>query len=356
MNKKIYFFVAAAISVFAIAWSAANCQAATIAGGNSMDNAVELKAGTYTGGAINGDSTQYFYITLGQGQQVTAKVLFTTKAQYGTMSTVALYNQERNQVVDKFEANYSTSTLTASWLVNGDQPTYKYYLKLASDDDGISSYNLTLTIDNKYDVGSAQDAPTTFEKAVSITTGATKGYLAGGTEAGNDSTDMFTFVPPTTGAYTFTVTPPTDAQLGVTVYSANRQEVDSQIGNNAGSIITSTVQAIKDANLFVKVSCDNYCSNTLSEYQLVVATSATNTNTGTAAANENVNALVNVNTNSAAVTTNGNTNTATTEKKSNTLYLIIGGAIVLVLVIVVIVIVAKKKKPDTPAKQPPAAK
>jgi hypothetical protein len=368
MNKKIFLFVAV-IGALAVVLPAAHCQAVTIAGGDSLDNAVALQAGTYTGGAINGDSTQYFYVTLGQGQQVTAKVLFTTNARYGTLSTLALYNQDRNEVVNKFEANYSTATLTASWLVNSDQPSYKYYLKLASDDDGISSYNLTLTIDNRYDAGSTQDAPTTFEKALSITAGTMKGYLAGGTEAGNDTTDMYVFSPTTTGSYAIVVTPPTDAQVGVTVYDANRQEVDSKVGNNAGSIVTSIVQATAGANMYVKVGCDYYCSNTLTEYQLAVIPSTTNTNGGTTPVNQNANANVsgntNVssNTNTTAVTVNANANANTAaaakddeDKDSNTLYMILGGAVVLGVLFVVIVMVMKKKKTDTPAQQPPPAK
>ncbi|MFA5070324.1 MAG: hypothetical protein WC528_03500 [Patescibacteria group bacterium] len=363
MTKKILLFVAV-IGALVFAWPAADCRAANIAGGSSLDNAVELKAGTHTGGAINGDTTQYFYVTLGQGQQITAKVLYTTNVQYGTLSTLALYDQDRNQVVEQFEANYSTVTLTANWLVNGDQSSYKYYLKLASDDDGISSYNLTLTIANKYDGGSTQDAPTTFEKALSVTAGTTKGYLAGGTEAGNDTTDMYALVPTVNGSYTITVTPPTDGQIGVTVYDANRQEVDSQIGNNAGSIVTSTVQAAQGANLFIKVGCDYYCSNTLTEYQMVIAAPATtNTNGSTTAVNQNVNASsnANANTNTAVkANSNGNINTNTAakdeESDSLTLYLIIGGAVILVALIVVIIIVVKKKKTSAPTQEPPAKK
>ncbi|MFA5030968.1 MAG: hypothetical protein WC495_05265 [Patescibacteria group bacterium] len=358
MNKKIFLFVAA-IGLLAIALPTTNCQAANIAGGNSLDNAVELKAGTYTGGAIADDTTQYFYVTLGQGQQLTAKVTFVTASEYGTMSTVALYNQDRNQVVEQFEANYSTSTLTADWLVNGDQQSYKYYLKLADDDDGSSSYTLTLTIANKYDGGSSKDAPADFDNALPIAAGTTKGYVTGDDEGGNDTADMFVLSPTASGAYTFTVTPPTDAQLEMTIYDANREVLDSKPGSNAGSILTSTVQATAGSNLFLKIGSYYYSSDTPAEYQLAItAPTTTNTNGSAVNVNQNTNST---DTNGAAVTTNSsNTNTtaATEDKEDSTmLYLIIGGAIILVLLIIIIVVVAKKKKSNTPpAQQPPVNK
>ncbi|MFA5134436.1 MAG: hypothetical protein WC505_01455 [Patescibacteria group bacterium] len=381
MNKKIFLF-AAAIGVLAIALPEADCQAATIAGGNSMEAAVELQAGTYTGGAISEDMTQYFYVTLGQGQQMTAKVLFTSATDMGTISTVALYDQDRNQVVEEFDANYSTVTLTADWLVNGDEQSYTYYLMLASDGDGSASYDLTLTIADKHDAGSSKDAPATFDGAVSVDAGTTQGYVTGDGAGGNDTADMFVLVPAASGTYTITVTPPTDAQLELLVYDANRAEVDWQTGSNEGSILTSSVQASEGTNVFLKVGSYYYNGSTPAEYEMVIAAPSTantnsgtgdtdpnliatanaNTNGGATAVNQNTNATTNAASNAnTAVTANGNRNTNATadddeDEDSLTLYLIIGGAAVVLVLIVVIIIVAKKKKTDTPAQQPPATK
>lgn len=370
--------MAVAGMAFVALFSAANCNAAAITGGSSMDTAVELKAGTYTGGAITGDTTQYFYVTLGQGQQVTAKAMLTSAIETGTISTIALYDQDRNQVVEEFDANYTSVTLTADWLVNGDQPTYKYYLKLASDDDGVTSYNLTLTITDRFDAGTTQDAPATFENALSVSAGTMKGYVTGDDEGGTDTADMFAFVPPADGAYIVTVTPPTDMEVELAIYDANRTEVDSQIGNNEGSIVTSTVQATSGAKVFIKVASYFYLGKTPAEYQFVIAApAATNTNGSVTAVNQNAATSGNANTNSAEAVnqnliapldTNTNTTAATANRNSNTaattdddededsmmMYYIIGGAVLLLVIVIVLVMVMRKKKPGTPAQQPPA--
>ena len=352
-----------------------------ITGGNSFDTAVSLPAGDYTGGALAAGTPQYFIITAGQGQLITVRTAFNDSvSSYGTLSSIVLYSQDREELVNKFEANYSSITLTVSWLVDSSQASSRYYLMIDSDDEGVTSYAMTATLDNKYDAGSTVDAPSSFEGAVTLPAGTNAGHLGGGYEIGNDSTDMFVFTPTQTGSYQIRVTPPAAAQMILTVYDAQRQQVDQQYAANAGAIVTSTFSADQNSPVYVKVDCDDSCSSQLVDYSLALTTPTnTNTNTVVVNGNANTNGTVVVNTNTAGnanantntVVANSNTNTAATnaaatntdksdtkdEGMSTTTMLIIGGSVIIVILIVVIILVSRKKKgtttppPATPEKK-----
>ncbi|MDD5566696.1 MAG: hypothetical protein PHH01_00720 [Patescibacteria group bacterium] len=368
MQKKLLFCLLFIIGIsFFIAGTA---QAATaITGGNDFDSAVAIQAGSYSGGPLVGETGQYFYVTLGQGQLLTVKTAFTTTSAYGTMVKILIYNQDRNQVVEEFDSNYSTASLTAYWLANSNLASSRYYIKLDSDDDDTSAYTMTVTLDNKYDAGSTADAPDTFENAVTLPTGTSAGHLGAGYQVGNDTIDMLKLTPAVSGAYQIRVTPPADARMTMTVYDAQRQEVDQQAANNAGAIVTSTFTADRNSDVYVKFECDLNCSENLVDYSIAVtAPTDTNTNTVVVNANANVNGTVvngnsntavtnsntnsSANTNTAAVTNTNKTESEEDEGLSTTTILIIAGAGAIVILVIVIILIARKKKTAPPPASP----
>jgi hypothetical protein len=340
-------------------------RAQSIAGGNSFDAAAPLTAGSFTGGALADETPQYFSITASQGQLITVSTTFNdVVSQYGTISTLALYTQNREEVINKFNTNYSSITLDGSWLVDSSQPTSRFYLMVASDDEGTSSYTMTVTLENKFDAGSTVDSPSGFESNVVLPAGTNVGHLSG--SLGNDTADTFIFTPTANGTYQVKLTPATEATMILTVYDAQRQQVDQQYSANAGAITSSTFTADRNSAVYVKVECDANCSSKLADYSIALTT-PTNSNTNTAVVNGNVtantntvvvnsNTNANANTNGATVNTNTNTTTGTTTDKSDkddkglstTMLLIIGAGVIVILLIVIIIIMARKKKSATP--------
>lgn len=353
-------------------------------GGSSFDNAVSLEAGNYSGGAITSGQMVYYYINVGQGQQLNVKAIFTPEStSYGTINHLYFFDKDRKELIDKFDTNYSTLTLTASWLVNSDEDTSKIYIAFNDDSSNTKSYTFEASLTDRYDAGTTKDAASDFDKALSISAGTIKGYLS--TKAGNDTKDMFKLTPDTSGTYTFKLTPPSDDQLSLTVYDKNRSELDAKYSNNNGEIITSSITATKGEDLYIAVFCQYGCSTDLVESSLIItppggtnvnsAAANTNTtvaNTNIAAVNSSVNAVsntnvantnttnaneenVNANVNKVvAANTTANVNTEEKTKSKTTLYIIIGAGVIVVVIIIIVILLAKKK--GKPKETPPQSK
>lgn len=324
-----------------------------ITGGSSFGTAVELKAGNYSGGVIVSDQPQYYYVTVSQGQQLSVQGSFiSSSTTIGTLNSMFIYDADKKELVDSFDSNYSSTSLTASWLSNSDQPTYKYYVAVTCDGENTASYTLAVSVTNRYDAGSTQDAPSTFDKAAVITAGTTTGFLGGGISVGNDEIDMYQFAASADGTYAIKLTPPTEAQMTMTVYDANRQQLDSQTAGNNGGTIASSFTATKGTITYIKLECGVNCSSKLVDYSLAITAGAVinsntvNTNAATNSATEDEN--VNLDT---AATTNANTASESEKSDSTTIIYIVIGAVFLLLVIIIVILLARKKKePQQPQK------
>ena len=69
---------------------------------------------------------------------------------------------------------------------------------------------------------------------------------------------------------TIKVTPPSEARMTLAVYNNNRERVKQEMGSNLGAIISYSITSTKNEDIFVIVSCDKYCSESIANYDLSI--------------------------------------------------------------------------------------
>jgi len=259
------------------------------AGGNSFESATLIQPGKYQGGPLDeetGLEKYYFIEGVKPGQEIKIKGVFIASSNtYGTLNGMVLYNEEMEELLDVSEGNNSSLALSASWLPNFDQPTYKYYIKII--DEGLwhtKSFTLEISLVDRYDANSQTDAGDSIDKALAIAPGGNyQSYLAGCydclpfdiKEGGTDFKDFYKITAQKGQNLTIKITPPSEAQMELAIYNTKRQLLKSETAENPGAIIAIPLDIINNGDIFAAVICEDNCSSNLVAYTLDIATAIT---------------------------------------------------------------------------------
>ncbi|MCX6695076.1 MAG: zinc ribbon domain-containing protein [Candidatus Altiarchaeota archaeon] len=273
MEKRNLILASLVIAVFLSGLSSALASlppAPLPSGGSSFDAAVELSPGAYEGelgvalpsGPSVQDSTQYFYVKgLKAGQEISASGSLKGKTSLGSSVTFGLYDEDRKEVDKNGVAAYDApASINLAGLANSE----KYYVTVKVDGPATSS--ITLSVSDKYDAGSSTDAGGEFESAMAITPGRYTGYLAGG--KGSDTVDTYRVSAKKGVVLTVEANPKSNALMKVAVYDLNKQLIEEKTALNPGAAVRNSVGITKDEDIYVAVTCDGGCSNSVVEYTL----------------------------------------------------------------------------------------
>ncbi|HPD55381.1 MAG TPA: zinc ribbon domain-containing protein [Candidatus Paceibacterota bacterium] len=255
-------------------------------GGDSFETATLIQSGKYQSGPLNeeaGLEKYYFIQGIKPGQEIKIKGVFiASNNTYGTRNRMVLYNEEREELLNVDDLNNSSVALSASWLPNSDQSTYKYYLKVA--DEGLwhtQSFSLEISLVDRYDANSQTDAGDSIDKALAIApVGNYQSYLAGCydclpfdiQEGGTDFKDFYKIAVKKGQTLNIEVVPPSEAEMELAIYNTKRQLLESKTAENEGAIINTSLDVINDGDIFVAVICGDYCSSKLVAYTLNTTT------------------------------------------------------------------------------------
>ncbi|XOB41494.1 MAG: hypothetical protein ACKKMS_02100 [Candidatus Nealsonbacteria bacterium] len=245
----------------------ANAQQTLPKGGDSYETAVKLELGNYQREAM--EEKEYFYVDVKAGQEINIKYTFGVGTGRDGWGILFLYDEDRTNLVDKWDAvsENDLKSITISWLSNSEKDSYKYYIKAGYDYGyDVSSVSFDISLTDRYDTGSQTDAGNTFEKAMSITAGNYTAYLSG--KEGTDTKDFYKVGIKKEEKLTIKITPPTEAKPSLKIYNSDRVVIKEEYAPNPGAIIQASLTTKKSEDLFVKVSCDSWCSKNLVKYAL----------------------------------------------------------------------------------------
>ncbi len=307
-----------------------NAQEALPTGGDSFETAVEIKQGSYEGGAMKKDDSEYFYINVKPGQEIKIEGTFKALSDSAGEEYLTLYDEDRKKLteigatLDKGQQE----TFLFVWLSNADKDLHKYYIKRECTWIKVASHPLNISLIDRYDAGSQTDAGDTVEKAINVTLGEYKGYLSG--KAGADTKDFYKIAVKKGQTLTTRVTPPSEATMKVTVYDKDRRVLKDEYASNPGAIVTNSLKIAKSGDVFIAAICDRYCSKNLVAYTMNITTE------GVAVDDDDDGGAV--------IDTGKDTTKDEAEKKGLNLGLIIGIIILIIIIAVVAYLLLKKKK------------
>lgn len=238
-------------------------------GGDSFATAVELEPGVYQADSL--EENEYFYVAgIKPGQEINIEYTFSVGTGNDGWGILGLYDENRAELFGDWDtvSGGGSEFITASWMPNTDEDSYKYYIRAGYDDYDVSSVLFDVSLTDYYDAGSQTDAGDSFEKAMSLTAGEYEGYLSG--ESGSDVKDFYKMEIEKGEELTVKITPPMEASMEVVLYDDNRKELRSEYAPNAGAIIETSLVARESEDIFVAVLCDGWCSEDLVNYTLDV--------------------------------------------------------------------------------------
>ena len=250
-------------------------------GGYDFDSAVELTEGDYSGGGMEDGEMEWFYVDgIEPGQELTIKGTFTAAStSYGAGPVLLLFDEDGNELFDGFEAVYTGSeTIETSWLSNADETSYRYYIEIGCDTWELATHDLEISITDRFDAGSQTDAGDIFSGAIEVGSGTYSGYLAG--EQGSDELDYYKVEIEGGETLAVAATPSGNATLDLSIYDADRDEIAWEYGTNDGEILRIDVEAERNEDLYIAVSCGLFCSDEVAGYELEISGA---TGTGTTA-------------------------------------------------------------------------
>ncbi|HOD96892.1 MAG: zinc ribbon domain-containing protein [Candidatus Paceibacterota bacterium] len=259
------------------------------AGGDSFESASLIQPGKYQSGSLDeetGLEKYYFIEGVKPGQEIKIKGVFMAGS-HSTSNKIILYNEEMEELLNVDDINNSSVVLSASWLPNSDQSSYKYYFKIVNEGSDLwyqtESFTLEISLVDRYDAGSQTDAGDTIDKALAIAPASNyQSYLAGCCacspyqiqEGGTDFKDFYKIAVKKGQTLNIEVVPPSEAEMELEIYNTKRQLLESETAENEGAILTTSLNVINDGDIFVAVICGDYCSSKLVAYTLNVTTAS----------------------------------------------------------------------------------
>jgi hypothetical protein len=255
-------------------WSI-SVQAQTLpAGGSGLETATAIQAGTYHGQLAPG-ADLYYKVEVKTGQEMDSKGGFGVVGGENTYSWGELHLYNGNK--EELDYIYGAGGELPSWLGKAPQTMYFRITNNAFEDQTLT-YNLEITLTNRFDANSQTDAGDTFETALSIIPGSYNGYLAGspnGTLRGTDEKDIYKISLQKGVTYEFKLTPPMKDSGALTLYGLNRQIlVEESDSPNEGALASFSFTPQADTSVFLAVNWINtYTAGGVFDYKVEIKSS-----------------------------------------------------------------------------------
>ncbi len=265
MSKKIKIYLSSVLCLVGIlSFSSAFAQQVLPAGGSSFETATLLGPGAYQGSLVE-DETTFYRVQVNSGQEIKIET---------NSGDAWLY------LIDdkKEELQFGGSDKFVHWLSNSEKSTRSLYFKISNEAFESISFTLQISLTNYYDTNSQTDAGDTFEKALNITTGEYRGYLAGTypmmTPKGDDFKDYYKIPVKKGETYTFKVTPPSTDEISLELFNLNRESIDEKSSANSGAIVSLSLSPTANTDIFVLLEHSGPIAGEVLNYKLNIDTSA----------------------------------------------------------------------------------
>ena len=223
-------------------------RADTLWGSSSFDTATPITIGHHSGGEVFEKKSQFFYISDGikPGQKIIVKLQYNPKCQFlGEIApALGIYDEDGKQLIMlAYPSGIDDTTdkpgsVTLFWVPNSDKDLYNFYVTVGLSlrvfkTDGFT-YSLDISIEDCYDADSQTDAGDDFDKAIKISSGSSKGFLAG--DYGADHKDIYQVSLNAGDELNIKLTPKSDAEYDLSIYNEDRKEVAHTWSESPGVI------------------------------------------------------------------------------------------------------------------------
>lgn len=240
------------------------------AAGASFETAVSLQPGSYQGGPTVEGSDVFYSISVKAGQELKIRGDFQpAEPAYGVMNTIAIYDENRNELQSNFD-----EPVVVFWLPGSERASHKYYIRITDNTWDTASSTLDVSLSDRYDAGTQVDAGESFDKALTIGVGDHQGYLSYEGK-GTDMKDYYKISVNKGATYEFKATPAAGDTMLIQVFNLNRALLKEEESSNEGAIVSASLTSASNTDIFLVVS--NYYERRdgeISNYKLSVKTSA----------------------------------------------------------------------------------
>lgn len=203
-------------------------------GGDSLEAAVPLPLGEYLADRIVPKNTQEYYaVTVKAGQTLILK--FRTPATAHPYAGATIYNEDKNSVSSDVIIGDTGALKTIGWTTNSTKEAYTFYLGVGNIyNPNAKGTVYSISLEDNFDANTSSDVGDDFEKALQITPGKYKGFLAG--DQGDDYKDFYLITLKANEKVSVKVTPPANVQYKVSIWDQDRVNVAEKTSANPGAI------------------------------------------------------------------------------------------------------------------------
>lgn len=255
MLTKIKIYLGLFVFIAGISFSSSVfAEQALPAGGGDFTQAVVIGAGKYQG-TLAPEADLYYQIEIQTGQEISVK------GGFGVVGGENMYGWGYAYLYDGNEqelfSEYGGGGTMGPWLSKSKQ---NLYVRMENEEtDETLTYNLEITLQDRFDAASQTDAGDTFEEALPIALGSYTGYLAGvsvmQTPYGDDFKDYYNVSLQKGINYEFKLAPPVEDEGQLALYDVNRELIDEKSSPNAGAIASLSLTPQANTSVFLVVGC-----------------------------------------------------------------------------------------------------
>jgi len=223
-------------------------------GGDRPETAVPLAMGDYfTDRALPKDAREYYALKVQAGQVLLVK--FRTPDAASPYAGAAIYNEGQELLAQEDIVGDASTLKTTGWLTNAAQEAYTFYIGVGNGyEKNAKGTMYSFSLEEKFDAGTSSDAGDDFDKALRITPGTHKGFLAG--NLGDDRKDFYVIALKEGDKVNLKVTPPKDVQYTVSIWDEDRVQVAEKTAANPGAIARAawTAPSAQEVYLLIEPS------------------------------------------------------------------------------------------------------
>ncbi len=267
---KIYFLGFLVIGLF-FGLQALEAQEVLPKGSSDFESAVEIESGEYLVDREIEDSTyEFFKIEVKAGQALKIEMLTPASGGY---AGAAIYNPEKEKVIEDVIIGEPNQKLTLNWLSNASG---KFFLSIGNEYDiNVKGAKYKISLVPYFDASFQEDAADVSKNALEIEKGEFVGYLAGA--QGSDTLDFYKIKASKGETLTVKVIPQgvvsekSKAVLAVGLYNLKGERVKEELAKTEGATVVNTVKIAADADVLIGIECDQFCSKELVKYVLEIS-------------------------------------------------------------------------------------
>ncbi len=221
---------------------------------NTLEEATLIQPGNYTGSLGDKDqeghrdNNDYYLINLEEGQLITLQLISPGNASYN----LSLLNPHHSS---RGSSTTQGDTKTLDYVADSSG---SWYIRI-SRSSGEGEYQLSVDIEDQNDAGSGQDAGSSYQKAIPISTGTITGLLKAG-----DNDDYYSISLEEGQLITLQLISPGNASYNLSLLNPNRSSRGSS--TTQGNVKTLDYVANSSGSWYIKISR----SSGEGEYQLLV--------------------------------------------------------------------------------------